>query len=405
MRISLVSEHASPLALVGSVDAGGQNIHVATLAIELARLGAEVTVHTRRDDPAQPAQIQFAPGVIIDHVDAGPAEPVTKDRLLPFMDTFANELVRRWCVAAPDIVHSHFWMSAIAAQTAAERCDVPHAVTFHASGVAKRRYQGINDTSPTARLELEEWLVRRVDHIIATTAHEADMLEWMGAAPQSITVIPCGVDLDLFRPDGARWSRTAPHRVVCLSRLVPRKGLLDVVEALAPLDDVELVIAGGPPAAMLSDDPYAAALMDRARALGAASRVVLTGGLDRTESAALLRSADVVCCTPWYEPFGRVALEAMACGVPVVATQVGGLAETVVDGQTGLFVPPRRPRAIRQAVATVIRQPSLRQTLSAASLHRADRYAWPDLARRALGVYEKMQQRRALVDTASRGAR
>lgn len=395
MKISLVSEHGSPLAYVGGVDAGGQNVHVAALATELARLGAQVTVHTRRDDPTLERVVEFAPGVLVDHVDAGPAEPLPKDQLLPFMDTFADELARRWSRQPPDVVHAHFWMSGLAATQAAHRVDVPAAVTFHALGVDKRRHQGSDDASPLRRLQIEEWLAGNVDHIVATTRQEADVLAWMGASPDSVTVIPCGVDLDLFRPDGELRERTTRHRVVCVSRLVPRKGLMDVVDALAPLDDVELLIAGGPPAPMLERDAHAAELLRRARTLGSSDRVVLLGALDRRETAALIRSADVVCCPSWYEPFGLVALEAMACGVPVVASWVGGLAESVVDGQTGLLVAPRRPRSIRQAVTTLIRQPARRLAMSAACLHRAERFGWPAIAARTIGVYERMAHDRA----------
>src|SRR5919199_1642964 len=142
MRIAMVSEHASPLAVLGGVDAGGQNVHVASLAAALGRLGHEVVVHTRRDDPALPRRVELAPGVEVDHVDAGPPCEVPKDELLPHMAAFAEELRAQWTVEPPDVVHTHFWMSAVAALDAVDGLEVPIAHTFHALGTVKRRHQG-----------------------------------------------------------------------------------------------------------------------------------------------------------------------------------------------------------------------------------------------------------------------
>jgi D-inositol-3-phosphate glycosyltransferase len=391
MRIHLVSEHASPLALLGGVDAGGQNVHVAELAKGMARLGAEVVVHTRRDDPALDRQVTFSEGVIVDHVDAGPPEPIPKDELLNHMGDFADDLDRQWRAVRPDVVHAHFWMSGIAATRAADRLGIPVALTYHALGAEKRRHQGGADTSPSERLDVETWLAHHVDRVIATTAAESRTLVALGADPHRVTVVPCGVDLQRFGPSGATWPPpTGRHRVVCVSRLVPRKGLADVVEAVAALPDVELLIAGGPPAAMLGEDGHARELVALADALGAGDRVQLLGAVDHHRIPALMRSADVVCCTPWYEPFGLVAAEAMACGVPVVATAVGGLAETVVDGTTGILVPPRRPASIRSAIAAMIARPAHRRAMGLAAVRRAANYGWDEIARRTLKVADEL---------------
>ena len=391
LRIHLVSEHASPLALVGGVDSGGQNVHVAALACGLARLGAEVVVHTRRDDPSLARTAPFVPGVVVDHVDAGPPEPIPKDELLPYMDEFADDLARSWSRTRPDVVHAHFWMSGLAACTAADRLGIPVALTYHALGIEKLQQQGAADTSPTGRLEVEEWLASSVDRVVATTAEERRRLVAMGAPRSRVTVVPCGVDLDHFRPGGRVWPPASGRaRIVCVSRLVPRKGIGDVVAALAELPDVELLVAGGPPAAMLHDDPEAVRLRDLAERAGVADRVQLLGALERRDVPALLRSADVVCCTPWYEPFGLVAVEAMACGVPVVASAVGGLAESVEDGVTGLLVPPRRPRAIAEAVRELLDRPDLAASMSVAAERRATSYAWDRIARRTAQVLTEL---------------
>jgi D-inositol-3-phosphate glycosyltransferase len=392
MKISLVSEHASPLALLGGVDAGGQNVHVAALARSLADHGADVVVHTRRDDPALPRRVEFAPGVVVDHVDAGPPEPLAKDALAGWMGAFADDLVGQWATDRPDVVHAHFWMSGIASVFAGDRTGVPVALTYHALGAEKRRHQGADDTSPPGRVAVEAWLARTVDHLVTTTAHEGRTVQDMGAAASSVTVIPCGVDLGRFGAQGPvdPPRRQGRSRIVCVSRLVPRKGIADVIRALRHLPDAELLVAGGPPMAMLHEDAEAAVLRRVAEASGVADRVRFVGAVERDDVPALLRSADVVCCCPWYEPFGLVAVEAMACGVPVVASRVGGLAETVLDGVTGAHVPPRCPEAIAAAVRRVVGDFRRRTAMGLAASRRAADYGWQRIGARTLDVYEQL---------------
>ncbi len=181
MRIAMVSEHASPLAALGGVDAGGQNVHVAALAQAVARRGAQVVVHTRRDDPDLPARVQMAPGVVVHHVDAGPPYPVPKDDLPPYMDAFAADLSRVWRRWRPDVAHAHFWMSGMAAVDAGRPLGIPVVQTFHALGVVKRRHQGERDTSPPQRREVERRLLAEVDRVVATCTDEVFELVRLGA--------------------------------------------------------------------------------------------------------------------------------------------------------------------------------------------------------------------------------
>jgi D-inositol-3-phosphate glycosyltransferase len=355
MKVAMVSEHASPLAVLGGVDAGGQNVHVAALATEMARQGVQVVVHTRRDDTQLPRRVQLAPGAVVDHVPAGPPTAIPKDELLPHMDAFAADLAAQWREDRPDVVHSHFWMSGHAALAAARELGIPVIHTFHALGVVKRRYQGEMDTSPPERLALAREILRRADHVVATCSDEIFELVRLGGARGRLTAIPCGVDLDLFTPEGRRARRRpALRRIVCVGRLVERKGVGNAISALAALADVELVIAGGPPRAQLERDPEAQRLCALAQEAGVAGRVDLRGRMDREDVAALLRSADAVVCVPWYEPFGIVPLEAMACGTPVVASAVGGMIDSVVDGVTGVHVPPRDPDRLAEALAALL---------------------------------------------------
>ncbi|MEA2364601.1 MAG: hypothetical protein QOI32_113, partial [Thermoleophilaceae bacterium] len=303
MRVALVSEHASPLAVLGGVDAGGQNVHVAALAVDMARRGADVTVHTRRDSSSLPERVEMAPGVTVHHVEAGPPEPVPKDELLPHMDAFAARLASCWRRERPDVVHAHFWMSGHATLRAARPLGIPVVQTFHALGVVKRRYQGDRDTSPAGRAEIEKDIVRRVDQIIATCTDEVFELVRIGAASGHLTVIPCGVDLSLFRPDGpAEPTQPGRRRLVCIGRLVERKGVGNVLSALAKLPDVELVVAGGPAREELVHDAEAQRLLAVAREEGVEDRVEFRGRVAHEELPALLRSADALVSVPWYEP-------------------------------------------------------------------------------------------------------
>jgi D-inositol-3-phosphate glycosyltransferase len=384
MRIALVSEHASPLAVLGGVDAGGQNVHVAALAEGLARLGHHVVVHTRKDAPDLPQRVRTAAGVVVEHVLAGPPRPVPKDELLPVMGEFADDLGRSWRAHRPDVVHAHFWMSGLASLAAAQPLGLPVVQTFHALGAVKLRNQGDRDTSPRQRLAIETGVIRAVDRIVATCHDEFFELVQLGADPDRIDVIPCGVDLDHFRPEGAREERApgGPARIVVVSRLVERKGVGNVIRALADVPDAELVIAGGPDSAELGSDPEARRLRNLARRHRVADRVDLRGRVDRDGLPALLRSADVVACVPWYEPFGIVPLEAMACGVPVVASAVGGLLDTVVDEVTGLQVPPRQPDAVAAAIRRLLDDDDLRRRLGREGAERARAcYGWERVTR------------------------
>src|SRR5690606_33725644 len=325
MRIAMISEHASPLAAgsgragLGGADGGGQNVFVAELAAELGRRGHYVTVYTRRDAPVPSGRVRLAPGVVVEHVPAGPPERIPKDGLLPWMHDFGRHLADRWSTEPPDVAHAHFWMSGLAAIQAAQQAGarrVPVVQTYHALGTVKRRHQGDGDTSPASRVRLERAIGRAADTVIATCSDEVAELAAMGVPRDRVQVVPCGVDLGLFAPAGSPAAPPAGgrHRLVVLSRLVERKGVDTAIRALAHLPAAELAVAGGPPRGGLSRDPEVRRLRRAARDAGVAGRVEFLGRLGRGEVPALLRSASLVLALPRYEPFGMVPLEAMACG-------------------------------------------------------------------------------------------
>ncbi|GLZ55989.1 glycosyltransferase [Actinomycetospora sp. NBRC 106378] len=409
MRIAMVSEHASPLAVrtdgaghgrLGSVDAGGQNVHVHALAEALARVGHEVVVHTRRTDPHTPDQVRLPSGVVVDHVPAGPAVELGKDDLLEHMDAFGAVLRRRWSApwgergdggagGRPDVAHAHFWMSGLAALDAGRALGVPVVQTFHALGSVKRRHQGAADTSPPSRVALESDLGAQVDRVVATCADEVRELVALGVPVTNVDVVPCGVDVRRFAvpDDGSR--RPGPPRVLTVSRLVPRKGVDTAIRALARVPGpAELVVAGGPEGTELAGDPEVARLRALAADEGVAHRVRFVGRVGPAAVPELMGDADIVVQLPAYEPFGLVPLEAMASGRPVVAAEVGGLADTVVDGVTGLHVPPGDPDAAGRAIASLLADPAARTRLGRAGRARVmEHYAWDRVAAATVAVY------------------
>ncbi|MFI0468995.1 glycosyltransferase [Saccharopolyspora sp. 5N102] len=403
MRIAMISEHASPLAALGGVDAGGQNVHVAELATGLVGLGHDVVVHTRRDDPRLPAAVRTDAGFTVEHVPAGPPEPLPKDELLPHMGDFGEHLADTWADEPPDLVHAHFWMSGLAALRGARALEVPVLQTFHALGVVKRRHQGDKDTSPPQRVRLEADLATSVDMVIATCSDEVRELAELGLPPARTAVVPCGIDVDAFFPAGGE-DASRPPRILCIGRMVERKGIDTVILALAEIPDAELLVAGGPGPDEWNTDPEVARLAGIARRFGVADRVRFLGRIDHDQVPELYRSVDVVVSAPWYEPFGIVPLEAMACGVPPVVTAVGGHLDTVIDRATGLHVPPRDPRAVARAIRELLAHPDWRAELgeSGAELVRG-RYGWNRLARETAAVYEQARARRATPVTATRG--
>ncbi|MEI2784348.1 MAG: glycosyltransferase [Candidatus Nanopelagicales bacterium] len=397
MKIAMVSEHASPLAVLGGVDAGGQNVHVDALARGLAARGHEVVVYTRRDNPDLAQRVEIVPGMAVHHIDAGPAEPVPKDEFGPFLARFAQELTKQWEIDRPDVIHAHFWMSGVISLEGAELLDIPTAMTYHALGVVKKRHQAEADTSPDTRIPAERQLLTRMSRIIATCTDEVRELVEMGGDEKRMDIVPCGVDSTAFCPaevgesDVVATERQERHRILSLSRLVPRKGVGEVIEMLAYLDDVELTVAGGPEPQALDSDAEVARLRRLADEHGVADRVTFVGAVGRDRIPQLLAEMDLAVVLPWYEPFGIVPLEIMSCGKPLVGSAVGGLLDTVSDGETGLLVPPRNPRRAATAVRTLLDDAALRRSMGKAARRKIEeQYDWRRVCEATEAVYRDM---------------
>ena len=402
MRIAMISEHASPLASLGGADGGGQNVYVGQLARHLAAIGHEVDVFTRRDSGCLPGSIPLCRGARVVHVDAGPAAPVRKEELLPFMGEFAAVVLRHARRRTYDVVHANFFMSALVGAEVRRALGTPLVVTFHALGRVRRMHQGGADAFPDDRLAIEDRAVAEADRIIAECPQDADDLRrHYQADPARIATIPCGFDPAEFWPMGKARARDAlgigrDERVILqLGRMVPRKGVDNVVRGLARLRTgqgiaARLLVVGGESG---RPDPEATPEIGRLMAIaaeeGMADAVTFVGSRGRDALRYYYGAADVFVTTPWYEPFGITPVEAMACGTPVVGSSVGGIKATVVHGETGYLVPPDDPGALAEALARLFRHPDLLRLFGVQAYRRANAlYTWKGVAEAVLGVYE-----------------
>ena len=405
-RIAIVSEHASPLIAVGGIDSGGQNIYVAETARQLAARGYVVDVLTRKDQADLPEIVDWLPGVRVIHVPAGPAAFVRKEDLLPLMPEFAAFVQRFAATQRYDLVHAHFFMSALVAMQLKATLGLPFVVTFHALGLVRRLHQGGADEFPPKRLAIERDVMLAADAIIAESPDDRRSLVTLyNADPGKIVVIPCGFAPEEFWPIAPRFARRAlglPSDVpvlLCVARLVPRKGVDNVIRALGVLVrklgvPAELLVVGGN-----SDigDPASTPEIGRLRAIAAdervADRVTFTGRRSRELLKLYYSAADAFVTTPWYESFGMTAIEAMACGTPVVGARVGGIKYSVLDRRSGFLVAPNDPLALAERLKDLCCSPRLAERFARLSVRRAYAlYRWERIAQLLAILYADVRR-------------
>lgn len=403
-HILMISEHASPLALAGGVDAGGQNVYVDSVARQLGAAGHRVDVLTRRDALALAPVVEMAPGVRVLHVDAGPPCEVPKEELLGWMPDFAACAQSMLRGAAPyDVIHANFFMSGWVGMRLRPVLKAPLVTTFHALGLVRREHQGSADAFPPMRIAIEHALVSGSDRLIAECPQDRlDLLRLYAAPARHIRQVPCGVDTELFRPGERAQARQRlglpadEFIVLQLGRLVPRKGIETVVQAMGLLPrelPARLVVVGGG-----SDQPdpritpEIGRLQAIARQAGVGDRLHFAGRRPRDALRDWYVAADVFVTTPWYEPFGITPLEAMACGTPVIGSDVGGVRYTVQNGVTGLLVPPKDPLALAQALQQLQQAPAWRERFGRAGVARVQRlFTWARVADQLSAVFEEVR--------------
>lgn len=402
MRLALISEHASPLARVGSVDAGGQNVYVREVASNLAAAGQSVDVFTRRDSETADEIVEVAPGYRVVHVPAGPPRPIPKEELAEFMPDMSEWMCRFMEGNPYDLAHANFFMSGLVARDLKRSAGLPYVVTFHALGAVRRLHQGDSDRFPAERTRWEQMVIDDASAVVAECPQdEADLMRFYEVLRSRIVTVPCGVDTDVFRPMGRALARARrgwgndEWIVLHVGRMVPRKGVGTVIDAVAELhrrgmSDAYLVVVGGA-SQDPDEDPYVRRLMHRADELGISENVRFAGRVDHHLLPQYYGAADVFVTTPWYEPFGITPLEAMACGLPVIGSNVGGIKYTVRDGETGFLVPPSDAAAVADRLGELHDLPWLASALSENARRRAeDLFTWSQVTGSLIELYERV---------------
>lgn len=405
-RIALISEHASPLAAIGGADAGGQNIAVAELAQHLAALGYEIDVFTRWDDQRMPKIINWRAGIRVIHVKAGPVTFIPKEKLLPYMPAFTREMLR-FIEAEHNpykLIHAHFFMSALVAADIKQKLSIPFVVTFHALAKVRRIHQGQDDWFPDEGFAIEERIAAEADQIVALCPQERDdLINLYRADPEKITIIPNGFRPDEIHPLDKLFARMAlkldPKEkiILQLGRIVPRKGIDNVIKALGYMHrehqfKARLLIVGGE-----SDEPEPQVtpeigrLQQLSEAEGVSDQVTFVGRRTRDALHYYYSAADVFTTTPWYEPFGMTPLESMACGTPVIGSDVGGIKSTVINGKTGFLVPPNDSVLLGQRIIELLSSNKLRMYFKENAIrHVNENYTWMKATHLTANLYERI---------------
>jgi D-inositol-3-phosphate glycosyltransferase len=413
-RIAMISDHASPLAAVGGIDSGGQNIYVAAVARHLASLGHLVDVFTRRDQPDIPEIVEWIPGVRVINVPAGPPVHVRKEEVLPLMPEFAAFVQRFAAGESYDLVHANFFMSGMVASQLKHALGLPFVVTFHALGLVRRLHQGAADEFPPRRITIERDVIRDADAIIAECPEDREHLVGLyDADPRKVVVIPCGFSTDEFWPIAPGFARRAlglPSDVPLLlsvGRLVPRKGVDNVIRGLGVLvhrlgvPAQLLVVGGNSDIADAVTTPEIGRLRALAKEEGVADRVTFTGRRPREVLKLYYSAADAFVTTPWYEAFGMTPIEAMACGTPVVGSSVGGIKFSVLDRRTGFLVPPNDAGALAERLQELCCSPRLAERLAVAAVNRAyGLFRWERVTEQLAKVYADVRRSAAPLEPA-----
>ncbi len=405
----MLSVHTCPLAILGGKRTGGMNVYVRELSRELGRRGWAVDVFTHAENPRRPIEVGMAGNVRVMHVVAGPEKHISKNDLLRHlpeftenMRAFARERGFRY-----DLIHSHYWLSGLVALELQRWWSVPIVQMFHTLGQMKNRVAlSAEGRELQARLDAERSVIRQADRLVAATPIERrQMMELYGADPGNISVIPCGADLGLFRPipqAEARHELGLPddhHLILFVGRIDPLKGIDTLLKAIANVleeaphwrGQVCVVIVGGQvedkPQDMSWEMQELHALRER---LGIQETVTFLGAQDQEVLPNFYSAADVVVMPSHYESFGMVALEAMASGTPVIASNVGGLSYIVRHGETGFLVPPRSPEALAGNIRLLLDDAARRERMGKRGVQVSRHYSWGVIADQIEALYAEL---------------
>jgi D-inositol-3-phosphate glycosyltransferase len=404
VRVAMLSVHTCPLAALGGKETGGMNVYVRELARELGRMRVDVDIFTRSQNPAIPRVVEFAEGVRVVHLAAGPEAPMARERVHEHLDEFI-EGVEAWRIARGvdyALLHAHYWLSGVVGLALRERWGVPLLAMFHTLGRLKNTVAGPGgEREPALRIAEESRIVRQAERIVAAnTVEQAALESHYGASPRRIAVVPCGVDTDLFGPGERGAARAAlgladGPLLLYVGRIAPIKGLHTLLDAVAGLraagHPARLLVVGGE-----TDEPVAGherEVRRRAARLGLGEVVTFAGAQPQRVLREYYVAADVTVLPSYYESFGMVALEAMACGSPVVASRVGGLTTTVRDGVTGFLVADGDADALAAGIVRLLAEPDLAWRLGREGVRWAAQHRWPCVADAICREYAALESR------------
>jgi D-inositol-3-phosphate glycosyltransferase len=413
----MLSVHTCPLAALGGKETGGMNVYVRDLTRALGDLGIAVDVFTRSQDPCVVrVSHELGPLCRVIHVPAGPEQPYDKYKVYDHLPQFiagvqAYAMLKGYRY---DVIHSHYWLSGAVAQVLAAQWQIPIIHMFHTLGQLKNQVaQRPEERESPLRLRVEEEVTAAADRLVAASPLERQQLiDLYGADAGKIEVVPCGVDLDRFHPVPQAEARAAlglpleQKLVIFVGRIEPLKGIDTLIRAMPQVvhvlphgqHDVSVAIIGGD----AGDDPtHMTAEMARLRALrhdlGLEGLVTFMGAKSQEMLPLYYAAADVLVMPSHYESFGMVALEAMACGTPVIASYVGGLKYTVLHGVTGFHVPVRDPDALAAELVRLLTDESLRQQMGQQAAQVARSYGWEAIGRQMITMYEQLLPEPVLV--------
>src|SRR3984957_12449036 len=394
MKIALVAQHATPMSCGPMSDDTGQanESRLRELSRSLASNGHRVTVYAQRHASTLPERAELEPGVAVEYI--GPADDhadhVDEADLLKQVPAFSRPLHERLRAERPDVVHALRWTSGLAPLPAARDLRIPVVQSFDSLGVAERRHHVIARDAGVERIRLEPAIGRSASAVLAGSSDEESDLTRLGVPRRSIRVVPCGVDTDEFSPEGPAYDRNERRRLVTVADLATEQEALGtLLRAVSKVPVAELVVAGAPPADGLRSDLSYRRLAKLADSLDLSGRVFFTGEVGRAALPPLLRSADLFVSVREYDPSAITSIQAMACGTPVIASAVGCQVDAVVDGTTGILVPPGRPALLAQKIRALLAHPMLLEAFSVAATDRArSRYSWDRIAHETLAVYD-----------------
>ena len=408
LRIAMLSYHTCPLATLGGKDTGGMNVYVRELTRQLGKMGIHVDVFTRSQDDHVPHVLhELGYGNRVVHVPAGPEHPVPKEELANYIPEFVEGVKAFACEKGIqyDIIHSHYWMSGIAAASLSDFWGrIPIVHMYHTLGEMKNRIaRSEAEREGEYRINGEKQVLRRADRIVVATIAELTQLRFLYKANQSkLVIIPPGVDVSHFYPipsDEAKvyvGLKPEDRMVLFVGRIEPLKGVDTLIEAMSCVQlkeerPVHLAIIGGDPAASPQEmSAEMARLQKLCDDLAVGQTVVFLGKRDQDKLPYYYSAAQLLVMPSHYESFGMVALEAMACGTPVIASEVGGLAYLVRDGETGFTIPDQEPEALCEKISWLLRDHNLHATMSQRAVEYAQDYAWEKIAKQIVDLYRSL---------------